>query len=93
VGTRQCARLLLRPELVLTAILVKFSIIVPVYNTADFLADCLRSLENLNYPREQYEILMVDNGSTDGSSEMLAHAHGITALQEQKRGAYAAGCC
>lgn len=90
MGTRQCARLLLRPELVLTAILVKFSIIVPVYNTADFLADCLRSLENLDYPRDQYEILMVDNGSTDGSSEMLAHANGITALQEQKRGAYAA---
>ena len=53
---------------------MKFSIVVPVFNTSRYLRDCIASLEALDYPRDEYEILMVDNNSTDGSADILAGA-------------------
>lgn len=47
------------------------SIIVPVYNTEKYLADCLDSLLDQNIPSKQYEIICVDDGSTDGSPQIL----------------------
>jgi glycosyltransferase involved in cell wall biosynthesis len=41
------------------------SIIVPTYNESRFIEHCLKSLQNLNYPKELYEIIIVDNGSSD----------------------------
>lgn len=44
------------------------SIIVPVYNVAPYLERCINSIMNQTY--KNLEIIMVDDGSTDGSSEM-----------------------
>src|SRR3569832_472641 len=41
------------------------SIIIPAFNEAKYISGCLNSLKNLNYPKERYEIIVVDNGSTD----------------------------
>lgn len=43
------------------------SIIVLNYNGKGFLERCLSSLLQINYPSECYEVILVDNGSTDGS--------------------------
>jgi len=43
------------------------SVVVLNYNGLRFLDDCFRSLERLEYPRDRLEVIMVDNGSTDGS--------------------------
>lgn len=43
------------------------SIIVPVLNEAENISECLKSLLCQSYPRELYEIIVVDNGSIDGS--------------------------
>lgn len=40
-----------------------FSIVIPTYNRPDRLASCLQSLTQLNYPRERFEIIVVDDGS------------------------------
>lgn len=69
---------------------MKFSIIVPVYNTGRHLARCIAALQALDYPRDEYEILMVDNNSTDDSPAILRAAGGIRALREVKQGSYAA---
>lgn len=49
-----------------------FSIVVPVYNTAAFLDDCLRSLQTQTF--NDIEIIVVDDGSSDGSADIL-HAY------------------
>lgn len=43
----------------------KFSIIVPVYNSINFLNDCILSILEQTY--SNYEIILINDGSTDGS--------------------------
>jgi GT2 family glycosyltransferase len=45
------------------------SVIVLNFNGKHFLERCLSSLQFINYPKDRYEVLLVDNGSTDGSVE------------------------
>ena len=45
------------------------SIVVPVFNAGDTIDKLLRSLVTLNYPRERYEIIVVDNDSQDDSPQ------------------------
>jgi succinoglycan biosynthesis protein ExoA len=47
------------------------TIIVPVYNEAAHLADCLASLLAQDYPSACMEILVADGGSTDGSQAIV----------------------
>lgn len=44
------------------------SVIVPVYNIQDYLERCVRSIMGQTY--KNLEILLVDDGSTDGSGEL-----------------------
>lgn len=43
------------------------SIIVPVYNIEAYIERCLLSIVQQDFPSEQYEIILVNDGSTDGS--------------------------
>lgn len=45
------------------------SVLVPVYNTHKYLDDCLTSIKNQTY--SNLEIICIDDGSTDGSLEIL----------------------
>ena len=49
---------------------IALTIIISCYNTRDLLADCLRSIRK-NAPAEPYEIILVDDASSDGTSEMV----------------------
>ena len=46
---------------------MKLSIIVPVYNVEKYIARCIDSLLNQNMDFNEYEILIIDDGSTDNS--------------------------
>ena len=51
---------------------MKFSIILPVYNVAEYLPDCLASCleqEDMTLGKD-YEIILVTDGSTDRSQEV-----------------------
>ena len=47
------------------------SIIIPVYNQAKWVQRCIRSLLNQNFKRDKYEIIIIDDASTDNSLSML----------------------
>lgn len=47
------------------------SIVVLNYNGKAFLDDCLNSIFNIRYHSSLYEVLVVDNASTDGSIEYI----------------------
>lgn len=49
------------------------SIIVPVFNGERTIARCAESLIVQDYPQERYEVLVVDNGSTDRTREILSN--------------------
>ena len=48
------------------------SVVIVNYNGRKYLYDCLSSLSTLDYPGDKLEILLVDNGSSDGSGEYVA---------------------
>lgn len=48
---------------------IKLSIIIPVYNAEKYLEQCMKSVINKSF-EEQYEVILVDDGSTDGSSKI-----------------------
>ena len=45
------------------------SIVVPIYNVKDYLEECVESIKNQTY--EDYELILVDDGSTDGCGEIV----------------------
>jgi glycosyltransferase involved in cell wall biosynthesis len=51
---------------------MKLSIIMPVYNECATLSEILRQVRAVELPGVQKEILVVDDGSTDGSREIIA---------------------
>jgi glycosyltransferase involved in cell wall biosynthesis len=48
------------------------SVIVPTYNRAGLLAYTLNSLAHQSLPRDQFEVLVADDGSSDGTRELVA---------------------
>ena len=71
---------------------MKISVIAPVFNVKPYLEGFLDAVLAQEYPGE-YEVICVDNGSTDGSLEILEARGGVTVLHEEKRGSYAARNC
>jgi len=47
------------------------SIIVPTYNEEKLIETRIKNLYDLDYPKEQYEIIVIDSGSTDCTSQIM----------------------
>jgi poly(ribitol-phosphate) beta-N-acetylglucosaminyltransferase len=50
---------------------VRVSVVVPVYNSERYLGECLDSILGQDLPADQFEIVAVDDGSTDASGRIL----------------------
>jgi|GEM_PF-6206645 len=61
------------------------SIIIIVFNMVDTLEDCIISLINQDYPREKYEIIIIDGGSTDGTMNIIKK-YDVDVYIEKRRG-------
>jgi glycosyltransferase involved in cell wall biosynthesis len=63
---------------------LRFSVVVPAYNEAAYLAGTLKALQRQDYGAP-YEIIVVDNASTDGTAE-IATGHGVRVVCEPEPG-------
>ncbi|MFC9680647.1 glycosyltransferase family 2 protein [Streptomyces sp. NPDC056948] len=50
---------------------VKVSVIIPVYNPGIYIEDCITSLQRQSLPPEEFEVIFVDDGSTDATPARL----------------------
>jgi glycosyltransferase involved in cell wall biosynthesis len=66
------------------------SVIIPVYNDAQRLRTCLGALEQQTYPKDSYEVLVIDNGSKDSIEPVVAPFKQAVALVESIPGSFAA---
>ena len=62
------------------------SIVVPVRNNEEMIGDCIESLLAQDFPKDDYEIIVVDNNSTDKTAETIKRYH-VKYLFEEKIGA------
>lgn len=62
--------------------LPKVSFIIPVLNAAGMLDNCLQSIRRQTYPRDRYEILLADGGSTDGT-QAIGERHGAVVIDDR----------
>ncbi|ELZ26385.1 glycosyltransferase AglI [Halogeometricum pallidum JCM 14848] len=73
----------------------RVSVVIPVYNDPEGIRDTLSALTAQTYPRELTEVIAVDNGSTDGTRDVIRR---FTAerdvielvVEDEVRGSYAA---
>lgn len=49
----------------------KISVVVPVYNEKGAIRKCLEALLSQDYPKENYEVVVVNDSSTDGTKEIV----------------------
>ncbi len=47
------------------------SVLVPLYNESAHIGRCLQSLLQSDYPKEHFEVLVLDGGSDDGSQKIV----------------------
>lgn len=62
------------------------SIVVCTYNRKGKLERCLDSIFELSYPKNKFEVIVVDGGSTDSTTELMKKKFGMVKfLIEKKR--------
>ena len=49
----------------------KVSVVIPVYNKEKYISQCLDSLMNQTLSRDSFEILCINDGSTDRSADII----------------------
>jgi len=49
-----------------------YSIIVPSYNRKDEIQELFTSFTALRFPKDRYELIIVDDGSTDGTNDLIS---------------------
>lgn len=69
---------------------IKLSIIVPIYNVEQYLRKCVDNLLKQDLPAEDYEIILVDDGSVDASGmiadEYAARYDNISVIHQDNKG-------
>jgi len=74
---------------------MEISVIITNYNYDKFLARCIRSLVTQSYDKKEYEIIIIDDCSTDNSKDIILNYESVglirTVLNEKNIGL--AACC
>jgi len=63
----------------------KISVVIPTYNEERYVERCLKSLVNQTLPRTEFELIVVDGGSTDRTVE-IAQGYADIVMQQKSKG-------
>lgn len=66
------------------------SVVIPVFNDNERLQTCLEALEDQTYPKNLYEVIVVDNGSAASIQSVVEQFKQAFATYENRPGSYAA---
>lgn len=66
------------------------AVVIPVWNGEAVLGRCLDALARQTLPRKAYQIIVVDNGSTDATRRVARSYTGVELLEESRPGSYVA---
>ncbi|MEM6611657.1 MAG: glycosyltransferase family 2 protein [Cyanobacteria bacterium P01_C01_bin.72] len=67
-----------------------FSLVIPVYNEEEIIAATVEHLHQILQPNYEYEIIVVNDGSTDSTSQVLASLTDITLIEHNYNRGYGA---
>jgi glycosyltransferase involved in cell wall biosynthesis/peptidoglycan/xylan/chitin deacetylase (PgdA/CDA1 family) len=73
--------------------MMDFSILIPTYNRRDLLARTLPTVFGQNFAANKYEVIVVNDGSSDGTTELLRSFNpscGFRVIEQPNRGQWAA---
>jgi glycosyltransferase involved in cell wall biosynthesis len=70
-------------------LLPTFSLVIPVYNEEEMIAATVEDLHQI-LQSYQYEIIVVNDGSTDATSKVLSSVNGITLIEHNRNRGYGA---
>lgn len=63
-----------------------FSVVIPAWNEEQFVPRAIAALKRQDFPQSEFEIIVVDNGSTDRTSEVAREYGADRVLDEPRRG-------
>ncbi|MGD9850781.1 MAG: glycosyltransferase family 2 protein [Nitrospirales bacterium] len=69
---------------------VDISVVVPLLNEERYVGHCIESLLSQTYPKDRFEVIVIDNGSQDSSYAIVEQYPQIKLLVESEKGSYAA---
>jgi glycosyltransferase involved in cell wall biosynthesis len=67
-----------------------FSVIVPFLNEEKYIRRCIESLLDQDFDKGEYELIFIDNGSSDSSGKIVEEFNEVTLLREDRQNVYAA---
>ena len=65
---------------------LSLSIIIPMYNVAPYIGICLDSIRKMELDEGLYEVIVIDDGSTDGGSEVVARYPEVHYVRQENQG-------
>jgi glycosyltransferase involved in cell wall biosynthesis len=68
------------------------SIVIPHFNNKDLIKKCLDSLFKTSYPMLKFEVIVVDNVSTDDSVKFIKQSYKKVKVIENKQNNYCQAC-
>jgi len=70
---------------------MKVSCVILNYNGKDHIENCIESVQKQNFDKEEFEIIVVDNNSTDGSDELVKNYSNVKLIKHYVNDGFSKG--
>ncbi|MCP3928294.1 MAG: glycosyltransferase [Bacteroidetes bacterium] len=71
---------------------VKISVVIPVFNKVEYTYKCLKSILQVSESKLPYEVIVVDNASSDGTPGFLKKIKGVNAIFNKENKGFVEAC-